>query len=111
MNEQLNHFYDKRCPEELGGDNDTTDVEQLQSFSINIKFHEVPKDKVAKVLKEFSFECMNKDASISFHSTNNQTLPTPTPISTKEKFLSETPIFLEFFNTIMTQKGVGVGNV
>ena len=108
MNEKLNHFNDKRCLGKLGGDDDTTDVEQLQPFSINLKFQELSKDNVAQVLKEISFECMNKNKVIIFYPTNNQTLPIPTPISTKEKFPTKSARFLKFFNTTMTQKGITV---
>ena len=83
-------------------------METLQSFSINLKFQDVPKDKVAQVLTAYLFECMNKDNSISFHSIYNLALPTPSQISTTEKFPTKTPRFLEFRNTIMTQKGVTV---
>ena len=71
INEKSNRFNDKRCPGKLGGDDDTTDVEQLQTFNINLNFQDVPKGKVAKVLKAFSFECINKVDGIIFHPTNN----------------------------------------
>ena len=82
MNKKSNYFNNKWCSGKLGCDDDTTDVEDLQSFSINFTFQEVPKNKVAKVLKEFLLKCMNKDTSISFHRTNNQTFPKPIPCST-----------------------------
>ena len=105
---KLSQFNDKRYPGNLGGDGDTADVEQLQTFCINIKSQGVLKGKVAKVLKAFSFECMNKVDGLTFNPMKNQTLPTPTPISTKEAFPTASARFLEFFNTIMTQRGVTV---
>ena len=51
---------------------------------------------------------MNKVAGLTFHPTNNQTLPTPTSISTKEVFPTKSAQFLEFFNIVMTQRGVTV---
>lgn len=38
MNEKLSHFNVELCPGKLGGNDDTTDIEDLQSFSINITF-------------------------------------------------------------------------
>ena len=105
---KLSQFNDKRYSGKLGGDGDTADVEQLQTFCINIKSQGVLKGKVAKVLKAFSFECMNKVDGLTFNPMKNQTLPTPTPISTKEAFPTASARFLEFFNTIMTQRGVTV---
>ena len=78
IDKKSTQFNDQRCPGKFGGDGDTTDVEQLETFSINLKFQNVPKDKVAKVLKAFSFKYMNKVDGITFHPTNNQTLPNVT---------------------------------
>ena len=89
QNEDTNkpsQFNEERCPGKLGGDGDTVDVEQLQAFSANLKFGDVPRDQVAKVLEVFSFECMDKIPGLTFHPTNDHTLPTPSQISTKEKF-------------------------
>ena len=99
----LSQFNDERCPGKLGGDDDATNVEELQSFSINFTFKEVPQDKIAKVLKAFILECMNKDTGVIFHPTNRQTLPKPISFSTKEKIPPTTARFLEFYHTIMTR--------
>ena len=101
-------FNDDRCPGKLGGNRDTVDVEQLQTLSVNLKFGDVPVKEVAKVLKAYSFECMNKVPGLTFHPTNDNTLPTPSPIGTKESFPTSNARFLEFFNTVMTQRGVMV---
>jgi len=75
-------FNDDRCPGKLGGNEVPVDVEQLQTFSINVKFKDVLLKQVAKVVKAYSFECMTKVPGLTFHPTNNNTLPTPSPIST-----------------------------
>ena len=49
---------------------------------------------------------MHKDKGIIFHPTNNQTLPTPNPFSTEEKFPKTTPRFKEFFNNVMTRQSI-----
>ena len=51
---------------------------------------------------------MKKVDGITFHPTNNQTLPTSIPISTKQTFSTQSTRFFEFFNTIMSQRGVTV---
>ena len=51
-----------------------------------MKFKDVPLKQVAKVVKAYSFECMTKVPGLTFHPTNNNTLPTPNPISTAELF-------------------------
>ena len=92
MNDKSSQFNDERCPGKLGVTNDTTDVEELQSFIINFTFQEVPMENVKKVLRQFILKCMHKDKGIIFHPTNNQTLlPTSSPFSTKEKFSNSTP--------------------
>ena len=101
-------FNDNRCLGKLGGDEQVVDVEQLQTFSVNLKFKDVLVTEVAKVLKTYSFECMNKVSCLTFHPTNDNTLPTPSPIGTKELFPTSNVRFLEFFNTVMTQQEVMV---
>ena len=96
MNVKSSQFNDERCPGKLGVSDDTTDVEELQTFSINFTFWEVPMENVENVLKQFVLGCMYKDKGIIFHPTNNQTLPTPSPFSTQEKFPKTTPRFKEF---------------
>ena len=100
-------FNDDRCPGKLGS-KEPVDVEEFQTFSVNVKFREVPVANVAKVLKAYSFECMTKVPGLTFHPTNKNTLPTPSPISTKELFPTCNVIFLEFFNTVMSQQEVTV---
>ena len=101
-------FNDDRCPGKLGGDGEVVDVEQLTTFSVNLKFKEVPVTNVAKVLKAYSFECMTKVPGLTFHPTKDNTLPTPSPIGTKELFPTSNARFLEFFNTVMMQQEVTV---
>ena len=108
MNTQSNHFNDERCHGKLGSDDDATDVEQLQTFNINLKFGDVPKNKLGLVVQEFSFECIDKVSDLTFHPTQDQTLPTSSPISTKEAFPTNNARFLEFFNTGMRQRGVTI---
>ena len=70
MNEKSNQWNDERCPQQLGNDNDATNLNELQAFSINFNFRNVPKDKAGIVLKAFINECMLKDNSVVFHPTN-----------------------------------------
>ena len=110
-NEETNkpsQFNDKRCPGKLDGNGDPVNVEHLQTFSVNLEFGDVPVKEVAKVLKVYSFKYMNKVPGLTFHPTNDNTLPTPSPIGTKESFLTSNARFLEIFNTVMTQQGVTV---
>ena len=45
---------------------------------------------------------------LTFHPTNNHTLPTPSPISTKETFSTSSARFLEFFNIVVMQQEVTI---
>ena len=67
---------------------ESVDVEDFQTYTVTIKFKEVPTDRVAKVIKEYTFECMTKVTGITFYPSNTNTLPTPSPFSTKETFPS-----------------------
>mmetsp|Transcript_5424 Transcript_5424/g.5843 ORF Transcript_5424/g.5843 Transcript_5424/m.5843 type:complete len:102 (+) Transcript_5424:188-493(+) len=51
---------------------------------------------------------MNKVPGLTFHPTNNNTLPRPHPISTAELFPSSNARFLKFFYTVMTDQEVTV---
>ena len=42
MNDKSSRFNDELCLGKLGGKDDTTDVDELQSFSINFSFRDVP---------------------------------------------------------------------
>ena len=42
MNDKSSRFNDERCPGKLGGKDDTTDVDALQSYNINFNFRDVP---------------------------------------------------------------------
>ena len=108
MNDQSNQWNDERCPGQLGGDSDETDLDEFQEFSINFSFRDIPKHKTGIVLKAFITECMTKDNSLVLHPTNRQTLPTPKPFRTEEKIPPTTDKFLEFFYTTMTQKEMNI---
>ena len=108
MNDQSNQFNNEQCPGQLGGDGDETNLDKLQAFSINFTFRDIPKHKTGIVLKAFIIEWLTKDNSMVLHPTNRQTLPTPAPFSTAEKTPPTTDRFLEFFHTVMTQRGMTV---
>ena len=108
MNDKSNQWNDERCPQQLGGESDETDLDELQEFSINFSFHNVPKHKTGIVLKAFITKCMTKNNSLVFHPTNRQTLPTPTPFRTKEKIPPTTDKFLEFFHATVQQRGMNI---
>ena len=103
MNDKSSKFNDEQCPGILGGNDDTIDVDELQSFSINFRLRDASQDKVAKVLKRFLLECMNKDKGIIFYPSNNQTAPPPTPFSTKATAVKTTHQVKEFCNMIMAR--------
>ena len=100
-------FNDDQCQGKLGSEK-PVDVEEFQTYSVTVKFREVPPEKVAKVLKVYSFECITKVPGLTFHPTNENTLPTPSPVSTKESFPSCNVRFLEFFNPNIHQQEVTV---
>ena len=108
MNDKLNQWHDERCPQQLGGESDETDLDELQEYSINFNFNKVPKQKTGIVPKEFITECMMKDNSLVFHPTNRQTLPMATPLRIKEKIPPTTDKFLEFFHATMNQRGMNI---
>ena len=103
MNNKSSRSNDERCPGKLGGKNDTTDVNELQSFSINFSFWDVPQANVKAILKEFVLECMTKDKTIMFHPTNNQTVPTLDPFGTKETHPNTSHWMKELFNVATTR--------
>ena len=76
-----NPFNEDRCPGKLVSE-ESVDVEDFQTYIVTIKFKEVPTDIVAKVLKEYTFECMAKVPGITFYPSNTNTLPTPSLFST-----------------------------
>ena len=56
MNGQSNQWNNERCPGQLGGDSDETDLDEFQEFSINFSFRDIPKHKTGIVLKAFITE-------------------------------------------------------
>ena len=100
-------FNDDRCPGRLGSQ-EPVDVEEFQFYSVIVKFREVPPEKVAKVLKAYSFECITKVPGLTFYQTNENTLPTPSPVSTKELFQSCNVRYREFFNTNLSQQKITI---
>ena len=46
MDDKSSQFNDERCIRKLGGSDDTTDVEELQTSSINFTFWEVPMENI-----------------------------------------------------------------
>ena len=61
MNDKSSQFNDERCSRKLGGNDDTTDVDELQSFSTNFSFWDVPMTNVKYILKAPILECTHKD--------------------------------------------------
>ena len=102
-----NPFNDDRCPGKLVSA-ESVDVEDFQHYIFTIKFKEVPKDKIAKVIKAYTFECMTKVPDITFYPSNKNTLPTPNPFSTKETFPSCSIRFREFFHVDVSEEEVKV---
>ena len=94
MNDKLNQWNDERCPGQLGGDSDETDVDELQEFGINFLFRDIPKPKTGIVMKAFINTLMTKDNSLVLHPTNRRTLPTPQPFRIAEKIPPTTDKFL-----------------
>ena len=87
---------------------DSVDVEDFQNYMVTVKFKDVPPDRIATVLKAYSFECMDKVPGITFYQSNTNTLPTTNPISTKELFPSSNIRLTEFFNVNILQHEVKV---
>ena len=100
-------FNDERCPGKLSAE-EPVDVDEFQTFNIVLKFKDVPLKKVANVVTEYSIKCITKVPGLTFHPTNNNTLPTPSPINTAEGFPTNNTNFLEFFYTVMTEVDVTV---
>ena len=108
MNDKSSRFNDERCPGKLGGKDDTTDVEELQSFNINFSFWDVPQTKVKEIVKDYVLECMTKDTTIVFHLTNNQIVPPPSPFGTEEARPKTSHRIKEFFNVNTTRTGMTI---
>ena len=68
MNDKSNKWNDERCPQQLGNDNDTTNVDELQAFNVNFNFCDVPKAKAGILMVACIHECMLKDNSVVFSS-------------------------------------------
>ena len=64
MNEKSNKWNDEQCPQQLGNDNDMTNIEELQSFNVNFNFQDVPKAKAGVLMVVFIHECLLKDNSV-----------------------------------------------
>ena len=108
MNNDVSQFNDERCPGKLGSKDDTTDVDELQSFNISFNFRDVPQAKVKAIVKDYVLECIAKDMTIMFHPTNNQTVPPPAPFGTAETRLKTSYRMKEIFNVNTTQTGMTI---
>ena len=106
MNEKSNKWNDERCPQQLGNDNDMTNIDELQAFNVNYNFCDVSKTEAGVLMVAFIHECLLKDNSVEFHPTNRQTQPKPIPFRTKEAMPQTTDKFLEFFHAHLDEKGM-----
>ena len=106
MNDKLNKWNDEWRPQQLGNDNGTTNIDELQAFNVNFNFRNVPKAKTGILMVTFIHECILKDNSVEFHPTNRQKLPVLTPFRTKETMPKTTDKFLEFFHAHLDEKGM-----
>ena len=59
--------------------------------------------KVKEIVKDYILEYMDKDTTIMFHPTNNQTVPPPAPFGTEETHLKTSHRMKEFFNMNTTR--------
>mmetsp|Transcript_45038 Transcript_45038/g.48743 ORF Transcript_45038/g.48743 Transcript_45038/m.48743 type:complete len:305 (+) Transcript_45038:2-916(+) len=108
MNDKPNQWNDERCPGQLGGDSDETDLDDFQELSIHFSFRDIPKHKAGTVLKAFISTSMTKGNVLVFHPINRQTLPTPKPFRTAETIPSTTDTVLEFFHMSIQPKGMNI---